>query len=73
EEREKVFERFWRGARNDRPGSGLGLAICFEVAAAHGWRIWCTQGASGGARFEVAFAPKQHSSAPSHPMESERT
>ena len=73
EEREKVFERFWRGARNDRPGSGLGLAICFEVAAAHGWRIRCTQAASGGARFEVAFLPQPHSSVPSHPMESERT
>lgn len=56
EEREKVFERFWRGARSERPGSGLGLAICLEVALAHGWRIGCTRGKSGGARFEVALA-----------------
>jgi signal transduction histidine kinase len=54
--REKVFERFWRGTQGDRPGSGLGLAICLEVAAAHGWRIVCTQAALGGARFEVTFA-----------------
>jgi signal transduction histidine kinase len=73
EEREKIFERFWRGAPTDRPGSGLGLAICFEVAAAHGWRIRCTQAASGGARFEVAFAPHDDCPVPSPPTERERT
>ena len=38
-ERERVFDRFWRGAgAHDGPrgGSGLGLAIVTAVAAAHG-------------------------------------
>jgi signal transduction histidine kinase len=56
DQREKVFERFWRGSQGDRPGSGLGLAICLEVATAHQWQIRCTEAASGGARFEVIFA-----------------
>lgn len=55
DEREKVFERFWRGSQTQRPGSGLGLAICLEVATAHGWQIRCVEAASGGARFEVTF------------------
>ena len=57
DEREKVFERFWRGSQTHRPGSGLGLAICLDVATAHGWRIRCLDAASGGARFEVTFTP----------------
>lgn len=65
EEREKVFERFWRDGRSDRPGSGLGLAICFEIAVAHEWRIGCAQADSGGARFEVLF--------PSQPVRPDRT
>jgi signal transduction histidine kinase len=32
EERERVFERFWRGAAVDQPGTGLGLAIVREAA-----------------------------------------
>lgn len=56
DQREKVFERFWRGSQGDRPGSGLGLAICLEVATAHRWQIRCAEAESGGARFEVIFA-----------------
>jgi signal transduction histidine kinase len=58
QDREKVFERFWRGAPSDRPGSGLGLAICLEVANAHGWTIRCGPSVAGGARFEVSFAAR---------------
>ncbi len=39
-ERERVFERFWRGGTAaGRPGSGLGLAIVAAIAAAHGGRV----------------------------------
>lgn len=48
EQRDKVFDRFWRGGQTDRAGSGLGLAICREIAQAHGWRISCTGADSGG-------------------------
>jgi signal transduction histidine kinase len=32
DERERVFERFWRGATVGQPGTGLGLAIVREAA-----------------------------------------
>ncbi|MFF3437396.1 ATP-binding protein [Streptosporangium sp. NPDC002721] len=35
DEREHVFERFWRG-RRDVPGTGLGLPIARQIALAHG-------------------------------------
>ena len=35
EERERVFDRFVRGADNPEPGSGLGLSIVKRVADAH--------------------------------------
>jgi len=35
EERERVFDRFFRGADNDGPGSGLGLSIVRRIADAH--------------------------------------
>ncbi len=37
EQREKVFERFYRSG--DRAGTGLGLAICRAIIAAHGGTI----------------------------------
>jgi two-component system sensor histidine kinase KdpD len=41
EERERVFEAFYRGASSpETPGSGLGLAIARAVVVAHGGRIW---------------------------------
>jgi two-component system, OmpR family, sensor kinase len=36
-DRERLFERFWRGASaSGRPGSGLGLSIVSAIAARHG-------------------------------------
>jgi two-component system, OmpR family, sensor histidine kinase MtrB len=44
EEREAVFERFFRGAVSGRrgtdSGAGLGLALVSEHIAAHGGRVW---------------------------------
>jgi two-component system sensor histidine kinase MprB len=40
EDREHLFERFWRGAdASGRAGSGLGLPIAASIAAGHGGRI----------------------------------
>jgi signal transduction histidine kinase len=57
EEREKVFEQFYRskasrsqkGAR--KAGTGLGLAICREVLALHHGRIWYEERSGGGSLF----------------------
>ena len=47
---ERVFES---GYSTDEDGTGFGLAIAKEVVGAHGWSISVTEGAAGGARFEV--------------------
>jgi two-component system, OmpR family, sensor histidine kinase KdpD len=50
EERESVFEPFYRGsAASGRPGSGLGLAIARAVVLAHGGRIRLEDAPGGGA------------------------
>ena len=50
EQREKVFEAFYRGREEpERPGSGLGLAIARAIVTAHGGRIWVEETTGGGA------------------------
>jgi len=56
DERDRVFERFYRGRAAPPGGSGLGLAIVQEVARRHGADIAIGDGASGrGARIRVTF------------------
>jgi two-component system, OmpR family, sensor histidine kinase MtrB len=58
DDRERVFERFARGAgaaRGSLPGAGLGLAIVAETAARHGGAAWCSQAPGGGARFAISL------------------
>jgi two-component system OmpR family sensor kinase len=47
EERERVFDRFYRGRDASGNGSGLGLAIVREIADRHGARIDVGDGLSG--------------------------
>jgi signal transduction histidine kinase len=55
-ERERIFERFARGAGARRSdGAGLGLAIVRAVAEAHGGRVSVGDSGAGGARFVVSF------------------
>jgi len=45
DERDRVFDRFFRGAANREPGSGLGLSIVKRIADAHGATIALSSGA----------------------------
>ncbi|MDQ3935901.1 MAG: HAMP domain-containing histidine kinase, partial [Actinomycetota bacterium] len=53
EARERIFDRFVRGAGETGGGSGLGLAIVRAVAQHHGGAVEVGEGAAGGARFTV--------------------
>ncbi len=54
EEREQVFERFYRGAGSDTLGAGLGLAIAREAAKRMGATVEILDGLQGqGCRFLV--------------------
>ena len=56
EERERVFQRFYRVSDNGESGSGLGLAIVREIARAHGAHVWLEDaGPQGGTRVNVEF------------------
>jgi signal transduction histidine kinase len=53
EDRQRVFDRFWRGA-NARPGgTGLGLAIGAWIVEQHGGTIAAQERPGGGSRFMV--------------------
>jgi len=49
-DREEIFES---GYTTTTYGTGFGLAIVSEIVDAHGWTIDVTEGAEGGARFEI--------------------
>ena len=53
DEREHVFERFYRVAGGSEEGSGLGLAIVREVAENAGGRVALSDSAAGGLKVEV--------------------
>ena len=57
EERERVFDRFYRRASDDAAGTGLGLAIVRSVAARHNASVVLTASPLGGLRSTVRFDP----------------
>ena len=61
EDRQKIFNRFHRGAAEQAlgaDGSGLGLAIVKRIADLHGARIVLGEGLNGrGFRVKLEFAP----------------
>lgn len=56
EDRERIFDRFYRAAGTPGQGAGLGLAIVKEVAERHAARIQLSDAASGmGTRIRITF------------------
>jgi len=55
EERERVFDRFYRRAAGGEEGTGLGLAIVRSVAARHGAAVVLSDSPLGGLRVTVRF------------------
>jgi two-component system OmpR family sensor kinase len=55
EERERVFDRFYRGQNAPAGGSGLGLAIVRQIVALHAGSIELDKSASGGLRVSARF------------------
>ena len=63
-DREKVFERFYRGERPaDQPGHGLGLSLARHIARLHGGDVVCEDGEPGEIRFALVLPAWQPSSA----------
>ncbi len=56
-ERERVFDRFYRGAGAQASGSGLGLAIVRTIADRHGASVVLQSAAGGGLAAIVVFPP----------------
>ena len=54
-ERERIFDRFWRGRGAPIEGAGLGLAIVMEIMRAHGGAVSVADALSGGAIFTLRF------------------
>ena len=59
EEREAIFERFYRGPvasdRRQVVGTGLGLALVRDHLSALGGTVTCDEAPGGGARFRIAL------------------
>jgi signal transduction histidine kinase len=54
-DRERVFDRFWRGKEAKNEGAGLGLAIVREIMKAHRGAVGVADNPGGGALFTLAF------------------
>jgi signal transduction histidine kinase len=57
EDRERIFERFWRGKAAHSHGAGLGLAIVAEIMKAHGGSVRVEARPNRGAVFTLVFRP----------------
>lgn len=55
-EREKIFERFYRGTASNGSGCGLGLAIVSEIAERNQIGVQVLDRQGGGSVFELRFA-----------------
>jgi two-component system sensor histidine kinase KdpD len=56
-DRQRIFEKFYRGrsTAGQAGGAGLGLSICKGIIEAHGGRIWAVNCPDGGAAFSFTL------------------
>jgi two-component system sensor histidine kinase KdpD len=56
-DRERIFERFYRAddTRFGAPGTGLGLSIVKKIADAHSGRVWAESEPNNGTAFSLAL------------------
>lgn len=56
-DRERIFERFYRGPGTEQrpPGTGLGLSIVKRIAEAHQGRVWVEGDVHSGTTFLIAL------------------
>ena len=61
EDRERIFEKFYRGETSTKmpSGTGLGLAVTREIVRFHGGRIWVEDVVPHGARIVISL-PKEN-------------
>ena len=57
EQKERIFDRFWRADPSRTEGAGIGLALVSRVTRLHGGDARVEDRPGGGARFVVSFAP----------------
>ena len=55
-DRERIFERFWRGNGPKAEGAGLGLAVVKETMRAHGGEVAVGDNPGGGSVFTLRFS-----------------
>jgi two-component system sensor histidine kinase KdpD len=57
EDRDRIFERFYRGLdhRHAAPGTGIGLSVARRVSEAHGGHIWVTSNEESGTTFHLSL------------------
>jgi len=56
DERELIFQRFWRRDRRRSGSAGLGLSIVQRIADAHAATVSVENRPTGGAKFSLSFA-----------------
>lgn len=56
DERELIFQRFWRRERSRSEGAGLGLSIVRKIVDAHEAKLLVENRPEGGAVFEIRFS-----------------
>ena len=61
-DRERIFERFWRGSGKKSGGAGLGLSIVKRIVETHGGSLTVKERPAGGTAFTLKFVDASESS-----------